>query len=117
MSRSSTFVEIEKQFEDAMATVCSLYELMWNTEVGSDFRHETIEKIGRGGLLSAKKAERAFHDLMDLYLNEQHELKRMMAETKKSAITDSQIQRTAITDPLVQRAVNIIEQSKLKGIK
>lgn len=106
MSRSTSFVEIEKQFDDAMATVCSLYELMWNTEVGSDFRHETIEKIGRGGLISAKKAEKAFHELMDLYLNDQQEMKRLVVGAKKSS-----------TDPLVERAVNILEKGKVKEFK
>ena len=114
MSRSSNFVDIEKQFEDAMATVCSLYELMWNTEVGSDFRHETIEKIGRGGLISAKKAEKAFHDLMDLYLNDQQELKRMTLETKKTPALETS---KSSSDPLVERAVNIIEKAKSKTVK
>ena len=59
MPKGHSFVEIEKQFDDAMATVSSLYELMWNSEVGSDFRHATIQKIGRGGLISAKQAEKA----------------------------------------------------------
>jgi hypothetical protein len=113
MSKGTSFVELEKQFDDAMATVTSLYELMWNTEIGSDFGHETIEKIGRGGLISAKRAEKAFHDLMDLYLNDQQELKRKKIETKKST---SETENPP-NDPLVERAVNIIEKAKVKTVK
>lgn len=114
MSRGTTsFVELEKQFDDAMATVTSLYALMWNTEIGTDFRHETIEKIGRGGLISAKKAEKAFHDLMDLYLNEQQELKKKTAESKHS---EGESVKSS-NDPLVQRAVNIIEKAKVNHVK
>lgn len=113
MSKDTSFVEIEKQFEDAMATVTSLYELMWNTEIGADFRHETVEKIGRGGLISAKRAEKAFHDLMDLYLNEQQENKRIKLETGKSEAERGK----SATDPLVERAVNIIEKAKVKTVK
>lgn len=114
MSRGPTsFVELEKQFDDAMATVTSLYALMWNTEIGTDFRHETIEKIGRGGLISAKKAEKAFHDLMDLYLNEQQELKKMTVGAKQS---EGEAEKTP-NDPLVERAVNIIEKTKVKHVK
>jgi len=114
MSKDTSFVELEKQFDDAMATVTSLYELMWNTEIGSDFSHDTIEKIGRGGLISAKKAEKAFHDLMDLYLNDQQELKRMMTETQKKIELETS---KPSSDPLVERAVNIIEKAKAKTIK
>ena len=114
MSKDTSFVELEKQFDDAMATVTSLYELMWNTEIGSDFSHETIEKIGRGGLISAKKAEKAFHDLMDLYLNDQQELKRMTLETKKTPALETS---KSSSDPLVERAVNIIEKAKSKTVK
>jgi hypothetical protein len=109
MSRGTSFVELEKQFDDAMATVTALYELMWSAEIGSDFRHETIQKIGRGGLISAKKAEAVFRELMELYFNEQQEMKRKMSLSSQ--------QKKPASDPLVERAVSILDKAQVNRTK
>lgn len=108
MSRATSFVELEKQFDDAMATVTSLFELMWSSEIGADFRHETIQKIGRGGLVSAKKAEATFRELMELYFNEQQEMKRKLSQNS---------QPKSSNDPLVERAVSILDKAHISRTK
>ena len=106
MPKKISFVDLESQFDDAMATISSLYELMQSTEVGSDYKHEMFRKIGRGGLSSAKKAEIAFHSLMELYLDEQREIKGYMAEPKIIS-----------KDPAVERALSLIERAQIKHTK
>ena len=109
MSRGTSAVELEKQFDDAMATVSALYELMWSAEIGSDFRHDTLQKIGRGGLISAKKAEAVFRKLMELYFNEQQDMKR------KISLANAQNKTSA--DPLVERAVSILDKAQANRTK
>lgn len=109
MSRATSAVELEKQFDDAMATVSALYELMWSAEVGSDFRHETLQKIGRGGLISAKKAETVFRELMELYFKEQQDMKRKLSMVN--------VQNKTSTEPLVERAVSILDKVQANHTK
>ena len=106
MSKKISFIKLENQFEDAMATVSSIYELMQNTGAGSSYTQETFRKIGHAGLSSTKKAEEAFRGLMEMYLDEQHEIKRYTVEATKLS-----------KDPLVERAVSLIDRAKAKHTK
>ena len=85
MSKKVSFIKLENQFEDAMGTVSSIYELMQNTGAGSSYTQETFRKIGHAGLNSTKKAEEAFRALMELYLDEQQEKKQYTAKPKRDA--------------------------------
>ncbi|MCK5308145.1 MAG: hypothetical protein KAJ73_05990 [Zetaproteobacteria bacterium] len=106
MSNKVSFIKLENQFEDAMATVSSIYELMQNTGAGSSYTQETFRKIGHAGLNSTKKAEEAFRALMELYLDEQQEIKRYTVEPKKPS-----------KDPMVERAVNLVKSTQVKHTK
>ena len=106
MSNKVSFIKLENQFEDAMATVSSIYELMQNTGAGSSYTQETFRKIGHAGLSSTKKAEEAFRALMEMYLDEQQEIKRYTVEPKKPS-----------KDPLVERAVNLVKSTQVKHTK
>ena len=106
MSKEKSFIELEAQFDDAMATMSSLCELMENAQARSDYKYETLRRIGRGGLNSTRKAENAFHKLMELYLDEQQVLKRFTLEPKKSS-----------NDSMIERAANLIDRTKVKHIK
>jgi hypothetical protein len=106
MPKEKYFVQLENQFDDAMATISSLYELMQKAEARSDYSYETIRRIGRGGLGSTKKAEKAFHKLMGLYRNEQQEIKRYESKPKRSS-----------NDSMIERAANLIDRTKVTHIK
>ena len=119
MAKGKSFVELEAQFDDAMATVISLYELMRSAEARSDYRHDTFRRIGRGGLSSARKAERAFHDLMEMYLDEQEEIRRYIAAPKKRSQADYVVEpvKRPPTDSMVERAVNLIDRTRTQHLK
>ncbi len=106
MAKKLYSTKLEKQFDEAIATISSLYELMQNAEARSDYSYETIRRIGRGGLGSTKKAERAFHNLMRLYREEQQEIKRYEAKPKSLP-----------TDSMIERAANLIDRTKVIHIK
>jgi hypothetical protein len=106
MSNEKSFLELETQFDDAMATIFSLYELMQNADISAEYKRETFKMIGRGGFSSAKKAEKAFHTLMGLYLDEQQDIKRYMAEPDKPE-----------KSPLVERAVSLVDRTQTKHTK
>jgi len=105
MSKKISFVELETQFDDAIATVTSLCELMQKAEARSDYNYETIRRIGRGGLSTTKKAEKAFHDLMGLYLDEQQEIKQYTAKPRPKRDPN---------DSMIERVVNLIDRTKVK---
>ena len=109
MSNDKSFVELETQFDDAMATIFSLYELMQNANVSAEYKRETFKMIGRGGYSSAKKAEKAFHTLMGLYLDEQQDIKRYKVKPDQAEQLDK--------GPMVERAVNLVEGIKTKHTK
>ena len=106
MPKKMSFVELENQFDDAMATMSSLCELMQKAEARTDYSYETIRRIGRGGLNSTKKAEEAFHKLMGLYLDEQQEIKKYTVETRRSS-----------NDSMIERVVDLIDRNKVKHTK
>lgn len=106
MPKKISFVELETQFDDAMATITSLYELMQRAEARSDYSYETIRRIGRGGLGSTKKAEKAFHNLMGLYLDEQQEIKQYTVKPKRDP-----------NDSMIERVVNLIDRTQVKHTK
>ena len=99
-------MKLEKQFDEAMASISSLYELMQKAEARSDYSYETIRRIGRGGLGPTKKAEQAFHKLMELYLDEQQEIERYVNKPKRLS-----------TDSMIERAANLIDTTKVIRIK
>ncbi len=106
MSKKMSFIKLENQFDDAMATVSSIYELMQNTGAGSSYTQETFRKIGHAGLSSTKKAEEAFRSLMEMYLDEQQEIKRYMAEPTQPS-----------KDPMIERAVSLVDRAQTKHTK
>ena len=106
MAKQRSFVELESQFDDAMATMTSIYELMLKAEARSDYKYETLRRIGRGGLSSTKKAEEAFHRLKNLYLDEQQKTKYFTAKPKRSS-----------NDSMIERAVTLIDRAQAKHAK
>jgi hypothetical protein len=106
MAKKIYSMKLEKQFDDAIATISSLYELMQKAEARSDYSYETMRRIGRGGLGSTKKAERAFHNLMALYRDEQQEVERYEPKPKRLP-----------TDSMIERAANLIDRNKVIHIK
>jgi len=135
MSKEKSFVELEIQFDDAMATMSSLCELMQNAQARSDYKHETLRRIGRGGLISTRKAEKAFHELMGLYLDEQQEIKRYKLEPKKPSSVplisnrassnvplvrntikrEPIIREPIIREPMIERAIHLISGTQTKS--
>jgi hypothetical protein len=109
MSNNKSFVELENEFDDAMATIFSLYELMQNADISAEYKRDTFKMIGRGGFSSAKKAEKAFHTLMGLYIDEQQDIKRYMAQPVESEKPEK--------GPLVERAVSLVDRTQIKHTK
>ena len=109
MSKEKSFVELENQFDDAMATISSLYKLMQNADVGAEYKRETFKVIGAGGLSATRKAEKAFHTLLGLYLDETHDIKRYMAHPDKLVKLENPEK-----GPLVERAVSLVDRNKVK---
>lgn len=78
MSEEKSYANLENQFGESMATVSSLYNLMWGVGDSDEFDPKMIQEIGRGGFAAAKNAEKAFNELLDLYLSERREVKNTM---------------------------------------
>jgi len=135
MSKEKSFIELERQFDDAMATMSSLCELMQNAQARADYKYETLRRIGRGGLISTRKAEKAFHELMGLYLDEQQEIKRYKLKPEKppsipliNKRTNSNvplikntikrepiIREPMIREPMIERAIHLISSTQTKN--
>ena len=106
MAKEKSFVELKNEFDDAMATMTSIYELMLKAEARSDYTYETLRRIGRGGLSSTKKAEVAFHRLTSLYLDEQQKTKYFAAKPNRPS-----------NDSMIERAVTLIDRAQAKHAK